>query len=89
MCLSILDRYLEPIGFKVNPYDICMTNRNVYGHQQTVTWHVDDVKVSHINPKANEEFCNWCEKLYGGTKEGNVKIVKGKVHNYLGMKVEF
>ena len=51
---------LESIGFKVNPYDICVANRNIYGHQQTVTWHVDDVKVSHINPKANEEFCNWC-----------------------------
>ena len=48
---------------------------------------MNNVKVSHINPKANEEFCNWCQKLYGGTKEGKVKIVKGKVHDYLGMKL--
>ena len=67
---------LESIGFVVNPYDICVANQKIYGHQQTVTWHVDNVKVSHINSKANDEFCNWCQKLYGGTKEGKVKIVK-------------
>ena len=40
---------LESIGFKVNPYDIFVANRNVGGHQQTVTWHVDDVEVSHVS----------------------------------------
>ena len=80
---------LESIGFIVNPYDICIANRNVYGHQQTVTWHVDDVKVSHINPRANDEFCNWCQGLYGGTKEGKVKIIDGKVHDYLGMRLNY
>ena len=80
---------LESIGFVVNPYDICVANRKIYGHQQTVTWHVDDVKVSHVNPKANDEFCNWCQNLYGGTKEGKVKVIKGKIHDYLGMKLNF
>ena len=45
---------LDNIGFKVNPYDICVTNQVVGGHQQTVTWHVDDVKVSHVSKQAKE-----------------------------------
>ena len=45
---------LESIGFNINPYDICVANKNIKGHQQTVTRHVDDVKVSHVFKEANE-----------------------------------
>ena len=47
---------LENIGFVVNPYDICVTNRTINGHHQTVTWHVDNMKVSHKSPQVNKEF---------------------------------
>jgi hypothetical protein len=39
---------IESIGFEVNPYDICVANRTVKGKQHTVTWHVDDVKLSRM-----------------------------------------
>jgi hypothetical protein len=35
------------IGFKLNQYDPCVANKMVNGHQLTVSWHVDDLKVSH------------------------------------------
>jgi len=38
---------LEAYGFEVNPYDPCVANKMVAGSQMTVTWHVDDLKVSH------------------------------------------
>ena len=38
---------IEEYGFKVNPYDPCVTNADLNGHQTTVTWHVDDLKASH------------------------------------------
>ena len=80
---------LESIGFKINPYDICVANRNVEGHQQTVTWHVDDVKVSHVSKKANEEFINWCEKKYGSDLNGHIKVTRGKKHEYLAMLLDY
>ena len=80
---------LESIGFKVNPYDICVANRQVNGSQQTVTWHVDDVKVSHINPQVNEEFYKWCENKYGNPENGHVKVNRGKIHEYLAMTLDF
>ena len=80
---------LESIGFEVNPYDICIANRIVKGNQQTVTWHVDDIKVSHIKPEVNNEFCKWCEEKYGDEENGRGKIHRGKIHDYLAMKLAY
>ena len=46
---------LEQFGFQVNPYDPHVANKQVDGHQMTVVWHVDDLKVLHKNP---EEITN-------------------------------
>ena len=43
---------LENMGFKVNPYDPCVANKMVNGHQMTVCWHVDNLKVSHKDEAA-------------------------------------
>ena len=80
---------IESIGFEVNPYDICVANRTIHGKQQTVTWHVDDLKSSHVNPKVNDEFAEWCEKTYGSDDLGHVKIVRGKTHDYLAMIMDY
>jgi hypothetical protein len=42
---------LENAGFKLNPYDPCIANNIISSTQMTVCWHVDDLKVSHINPQ--------------------------------------
>jgi hypothetical protein len=31
---------------------------------QWLTWHVDDVKSSHVNSEVNDDFVVWCEKKY-------------------------
>ena len=40
---------MENMGFEINPYDLCVANKMVSGHQMTICWHVDDLKVSHKN----------------------------------------
>ena len=50
-----LRKDLENEGFVVNPYNICVSNKDLSGYQMTELWHVDDVKVSHINAKEVEE----------------------------------
>ena len=40
---------LKSIGFELNPYDPCVANKIVDGAQFTVVWHVDDLKVSHVD----------------------------------------
>jgi hypothetical protein len=41
----------EGNGFKLNPYDPCVANKMINGKQFTITWHVDDLKLSHVDVK--------------------------------------
>ena len=80
---------LESIGFKVKPYDICVANQIVGGYQQTVTWHVDDIKVSHISKQVNKEFIKWYENKYGSDLNGHIKATKRKKLEYLAMLLDY
>ncbi len=53
---KLLREKLEKEGFVVNPYDPCVANKEVNESQMTVTWLVDDVKVSHIEESKVEKF---------------------------------
>ena len=78
---------LNKLGFSFNAYDPCVGNRTIYGNQQTVRFHVDDVMSSHISTKVNDYFQIWLNNNYG--KYGEVKTSRGKVHEYLGMTFDF
>ena len=60
-----LRKDLESIGFKINPYNPCVANWMVKGKQQTVVFHVDDLKCSHMDKKVNSNFLNWLHQKYG------------------------
>ncbi len=72
---------LEEMGFEINPYNPCVANCMVNRTQQTVCWHVDDLKVSHIVPATNTWRIGSLAKIYGN----KITVSHGKVHDYLGM----
>ena len=74
-------------GFVFNPYDPCVANRIVEGLQHTIRFHVDDVMSSHLKAIVNKRFALWLNKKYGAIKE--VEPITGKVHDYLGMTIDF
>jgi hypothetical protein len=83
---------LKSIGFEINPYDPCVANKIVDGKQLTVVWHVDDLKVSHVSTLAVTRMANWLKKTYERLFEdgsGEMKICRGKIHEYLGMTLDF
>ena len=43
---------LQQRGFVLNPYDPCVCNKTINGSQMTITWHVDDLKISHASDDA-------------------------------------
>ena len=45
---------LKRNNFVLNPYDPCVANRVVDDKQQTVLWHVDDCKISHVDTGVND-----------------------------------
>ena len=89
LCYKKFRKDIEGVGFEVNPCDMCVANRTIDGKQHAVTWHVDDLKSSHVNPKVNDKFAEWCKKTYGSDDLGHVKVVRGKVHDYLAMIMDF
>ena len=50
-------------------------------------FHVDNLKSSHKDPKANDQFNKWLQNNYG--EHGEVVIHQGKKHDDLGMELDF
>lgn len=78
---------LKEEGFVINPYDWCVANKMINGKQCTIVWHVDDLKISHKDPKVVDRIIETLESEYG--KVGQMTIRRGKIHDYLGMKLDF
>jgi len=78
---------LEEKGFVFNPYDPCVANMDVKSSQQTIIFHVDDLKSSHQDPKVKKKKKKWLNKKYG--EHGKVTSKRGKQHEYLGMTLNF
>ena len=51
-------------GFKLNPYKPCAVNKIVGGNKIILFWNVDDLKVSHVNPKEVTNFMEWLDGIY-------------------------
>ena len=56
----------------------------VNGKQLTLTWHVDNMKVSHINKNVVSAFILYLKSVYGEMHESI-----GKHRDYLGMWLDF
>ena len=82
-----LSATLTEWGFKPNPHDPCVMNKMIDGKQLTVAWHVDDLKVSHVLKKVVDEFIVKMQEVFG--KESPLSESRGKVHDYLGMTLDF
>jgi hypothetical protein len=82
-----LSKKLTEWGFKINPYDWCVANKTINGKQCTVLWHVDDIKVSHVDASVVSTVLELFKAAYG--KEAPLTITRGKVHEYLGMTIDY
>ena len=59
----------------------------VDGKQLTVVWHADDLKVSHEEESALDEFIAMMEKEFG--QDAPLSVSHGPVQEYLGMTLDF
>ncbi len=74
-----LTKYSSP--FTINLYNPCVANATIAGYQMTITWHVDDLQIFHIDPFQITKFCQYLASIYGNGRE----VHHGKIHKYLGM----
>ena len=62
-------------------------NKTVGGKQFTIFWHVEDLKISHVNPKVVEKVLSQLTTKY--VKVSALTVRLGRVHNYLGVRVYY
>jgi hypothetical protein len=82
-----LTAQLQEWEFTINPYDWCVANKHINGSQCTIIWHVDDLKISHIDATVVTEIIGKISDVFGN--EAPLTIRRGKKHDYLGMELDF
>ena len=78
---------LQEWGCTMNPYDSCVANKDIDGQQCTITWHVDDLKIFHIDEQVVRLIIQKIQDNFGQHSELSMHI--GKRHDYLGMILDF
>lgn len=73
------------MGFKINPYIPCVSNKMVNENQMTVCWHVNNLKMIHIDKNAVSIFALKLAKIY----RPKTTISRGKVYEYLGLGIDW
>ena len=76
------------IGFVLNPYNPCVANKMINGHQITICWHVDDLLICHKHHDVVTCFTRWLQQRYE-THDKPLKATRGPIHDYLGMNINF
>ena len=76
---------LEPRGFKLNRYNLCVVKKIIDKKQFTITWHVENLKLLHVDKKVVEDIIEQTKGLY----VQDMRIIRGKKHNYIGMMIDF
>jgi len=83
----LLSDTLMEWGFKLNEYDKCIANKTINGKQCTILWHVDDLKISHVDPKVVNDIIKKLEEKFG--QESPLVMSQGKTIEYLGMCIDY
>ena len=79
---SLCNTLVKKLGFTLNPYDPCVVNKPIDGHQCTICWYVDDLKISHANKTVVMNVIKTIEAVYG-----KMTVNIDKEHTYVGMNI--
>lgn len=65
----------------------------IKGQQCTIAWHMENLKILHVNTKVVTMVVNLLDGLYGqqivDRKQVAITVHRGKVHEYLGMTLDY
>jgi hypothetical protein len=83
---------LMDIDFVINPYDPCVANKMIEGDQMTISFHVDNCKLSHRKTKVMDSMIEYLRQEYESIFEdgsGAMAVSRGQIHKYLGMTLAY
>ena len=82
-----LVRKLKSWDFQPKPYDTCIMNKVVDRNSCTICWHIYYLKVYHVKSTVIDDVLWSLEGQY--RKVAQLKTTSGRVHDYLGMLLDF
>ena len=74
---------LQSHGFKLNPYDSYVANKIMNGKQCTITWYIDDLKISHVDHQVVTNIISMIDSEYG-----TMTITRGSKDTYIGIDID-
>ena len=74
---------LKKMDFELNPFDPCIANKVIDGHQCTIVWYVDNTKISHKDPQVVTNIIKAIE-----VDHDQMTLKRGKSHTFVGMNFE-
>jgi hypothetical protein len=83
---------LMDTDFAINPFDPCVANKTIEGHQMTICIRVDDCKLSHHNKNVMDSMIKYLRQEYESIfndGSGAMKVSRGNTHNYIGMTLDY
>ena len=69
---------LKEEEFELIPHDGCVANKIVDGKHQNAWWHVDYLKLSHVDPEVNDKLVEKLMKKYEKIEKGSMKVIREK-----------
>ena len=85
---NLLAFLVGKLGFTLNQYNKCVANKMINGKQCNICWHVDDLKMSHMEQALLEDLICLINEKYR-SEEAPVTVQCGKIHDYLSMTLNF
>jgi len=83
----LLSDTLVAWGFKLNEYNKCVANKTINGWHCTIIWHMDYLKISHLEKKVVQEIITCLNNKFG--RESPLTTMHRKVLEYLGMMLDY
>ena len=81
-----LSKSLEKIVYLRNKYNWCVMNNIIKGKQWTIIWHINNMKMSHIDSDVVSGVISDIDTEYVNIT--NMNITRGTIQKYLGMTID-
>ena len=85
-------KIMKSIGFEINLYDMCISNKMIYGSHIKILFHIYDCNLIHRERKENDCIIKWiCQEYESIFEDGSAKmsLSRGKVNEYLRMTLNY
>ena len=78
---------VNELKFELNPYDRFVANKTINNKQCTIVFHVDDLKISHVDEEVVSSIIKDLSNRFGDIMP--LSVSRGKVHGYMGMTFDY